>query len=156
MISVDIPGFGALRLAHLVVDFNGTLAENGVMLPGVPDLLRDLSSVLAIHVVTADTFGSAARQLAGLPVNLEVLGADGQGPAKRAYVIGLSADSVVAIGNGRNDEAMLKTAALGIALIQGEGAATATINAATAVCPGIVAALEMLKYPVRLTATLRA
>jgi soluble P-type ATPase len=35
MIALDIPGFGALRLEHLAVDFNGTLAIDGKLLPGV-------------------------------------------------------------------------------------------------------------------------
>jgi soluble P-type ATPase len=70
MISVDIPGFGALELAHLVLDYNGTLAIDGRLLPGVADALLDLAPSLRIHVVTADTFGLAKAELAGLPVEL--------------------------------------------------------------------------------------
>ena len=35
MIAVDIPGYRELRLEHLVLDYNGTLAEDGKLLPGV-------------------------------------------------------------------------------------------------------------------------
>jgi soluble P-type ATPase len=63
------------------------------------------------------------------------------------------------VGNGRNDQLMLKEAALGIAVILEEGAAAATLNAtlnaADVVCTHIVSALELLTNPLRLMATLR-
>ena len=69
MISIDIPGFGPLRLEHLVSDYNGTLAVDGQLLPGVADLLKQLSASVRIHIITADTFGLARAQLEGLPLN---------------------------------------------------------------------------------------
>ena len=39
MIKIDIPDFGRLRLAHLVLDYNGTLAFDGHLLSEVADLL---------------------------------------------------------------------------------------------------------------------
>ena len=66
MIEINIPGFGDLRLSHLVLDFNGTLAVDGRLLPGVGDALTSLASQLAVHVITADTFGLAAAEFAGL------------------------------------------------------------------------------------------
>lgn len=65
MIEINIPGFGNLQLAHLVSDYNGTLAVDGKPLPGVSEALEALSSDIQIHVVTADTFGLAADELAG-------------------------------------------------------------------------------------------
>ena len=75
--------------------------------------------------------------------------------AKRAYVARLGADRVVAIGNGRNDRMMLAAASLGIAVVQGEGAAAETLASADVVAPGIVDALDLLLFPKRLVATLR-
>ena len=40
MIAHKIPGFGALRLEHLVLDYNGTLALDGRLLRGVGPRLR--------------------------------------------------------------------------------------------------------------------
>ena len=40
MISKTIPGFGALRLQHLVLDYNGTLALDGRLPPAVRPRLR--------------------------------------------------------------------------------------------------------------------
>ena len=42
MISISIPGSGSLNLDHLVLDYNGTLAVDGVLLPGVKETLQSL------------------------------------------------------------------------------------------------------------------
>jgi len=156
MISLDIPGFGGLELAHLVLDYNGTLAVDGRLLPGVTEALTGLAPKLQLHVITADTFWLAREQLAALPVELTIVPAENQAAAKLQYVSKLGVTEVVAIGNGRNDEEMMRAVALGIALIQREGASPATVLAADVVCASIVDALELLSNPKRLTATLRA
>jgi len=156
MIEIPIPGDQMLVLEHLVADFNGTLAIDGALLPGVAVGLRNLASRLAIHVVTADTFGAAAPALAGLPVRLAVLHDDGaHAAAKRRYAENLDATRCVAIGNGRNDELLLAAVALGIAVVQREGAARQALQAADLVAPDIGAALDPLMHPSRLVATLR-
>lgn len=156
MISVDIPGFRHLDLAHLVLDYNGTLALDGALLAGVADALKVLAPHLSIHVITADTFGSAAANLRGLPVSRVMAPHKDQHAAKMDYVKGLGAHSVVAIGNGRNDRKMVETAAIGIALIQTEGAAAETIIRADIVCTSILDAFGLLQEPKRLIATLRS
>lgn len=155
MIEIAIPGQDILRLDHLVLDYNGTLAFDGMLLPGVVDMLGRLADRLALHVVTADTFGHAADALHGLPCRLAVLPPGNQNAAKLAYVQGLGASRCVCIGNGRNDRAMLAAARLGIAVVQREGAAVETVLAARMLCPDILSALELLIEPKRLIATLR-
>jgi soluble P-type ATPase len=108
-----------------------------------------------IHVITADTFGKVEEQLAGLPCRIRVLPRDGQDERKLEYVGELGCEGTVCIGNGRNDCLMLRAAALGIAVLQEEGAASAAIGAADAVCPDVVSALDLLRHPLRLIATLR-
>ena len=49
--------------------------------------------------------------------------AQNQAEAKSDYVETLGADTVVAMGNGANDAAMIERAALGIAILGPEGAA---------------------------------
>lgn len=156
MIVIDIPGFRHLHLQHLVLDYNGTLAIDGFVISGVAEMLVALAPDITIHVITADTFGDASDQLAGLPVKLTVLPLGDQAQAKRDFVDGLGADSVFAIGNGRNDRDMLKIAAVGIALLQKEGAAAQAIASADMVCNSILDALNLLRHPKRLTATLRS
>lgn len=156
MIEINIPGFRNLQLAHVVCDYNGTLAVDGKLLPGVRDAITTLSHDIQVHVITADTFGLAAGELAGLPVTLTIIPVESQAEAKLEFVSRLGADTVVAIGNGRNDRKMLSAAALGIALIQKEGASAETLTAADVVASGILDALDLLRNPKRLIATLRS
>jgi soluble P-type ATPase len=124
MLEVAIPGMETLRLAHLVADFNGTLAMDGALLPGVTEALSSLRTNLDIHVVTADTFGRARQSLAGIPCNLLIIPIGGQVAAKLRYVESLGAAQCVCIGNGRNDRLMLAAAGLGIAVMQAGGRST--------------------------------
>jgi len=156
MITVDISGFGVLRLEHLVLDYNGTLAVDGKLLPGSAEAIKSLAEVLRVHVVTADTFGRAAAQLSGLPLELVILSGEAQADQKLEYVKALDVNTVAAIGNGRNDRKMLHAAALGIALIQSEGGAAESIASADIVALSILDALDLLRNPKRLVATLRS
>ena len=156
MISINIPGFRKLELAYLVADYNGTLAVDGYLLPGVAEQLNNLASSLSIYVVTADTFGLAKAELAGLPINLTIAPLESQADMKLEFISRLGSSAVVAIGNGRNDRKMLEAAGLGIALIQRECAATETILSADIVSNSIIDALELLNNPKRLIATLRS
>lgn len=156
MLEVEIPGFGVLRVAHLVLDYNGTLAVDGRLLDGVAAELRALATQLQIHVLTADTFGLAQSELADLPVSLVILPVKAQAEAKLAHVKRLGASAVVAIGNGRNNRKMLKAAALGIVIVQPEGAAAEAVAAGDLVSTSVLHALALLHNPRRLIATLRS
>ncbi|MBN1221399.1 MAG: ATPase P [Anaerolineae bacterium] len=156
MLNITIPGYGELQLAHLVLDYNGTLACDGQLLPGVAERLDVLSAQLSLHVLTADTFGNVKTALAAASPELFILPRDGQDVGKRNYVEKLGADATVCIGNGRNDRLMLQAAALGIAVIQAEGASVAAAQAADVVVSNIQAGLDLLLHPLRLVATLRA
>ena len=155
MIRIEIPGWKLLRLEHLVLDYNGTLACDGDLLTGVRSRLDDLAKHVQIHVLTADTFGKAHVALNGIQCQLCVLPAEHQDTGKLNYVQKIGADNTVCIGNGRNDRLMLKAAALGVLIVGKEGAATDTLMASDVVAPNIVAALDLLLHPLRLVATLR-
>ncbi|KZE33551.1 soluble P-type ATPase [Crenobacter luteus] len=155
MISLDIPGFGQADLRHLVLDFNGTLACDGVLPSRLRARLADAPGGLTVHVLSGDTFGQAARQLGDLPCTLSVLGAHGQAQAKRDYVLRLGAEQTVAIGNGRNDRLMLSAAALGIAVLGPEGCAAQSVQAADLLVRDIDEAFALLAHPLRLVASLR-
>ncbi|MEJ2168953.1 MAG: ATPase P [Desulfobacterales bacterium] len=156
MIEIEIPGFKTLRLNHLVLDYNGTIACDGRLLPGAKAGLSALADVLSIHVLTADTFGQARSFLAEIPCEVSIIAEQYQEISKLTYVNEIGAQHSACIGNGRNDRLMLKEAALGIAVILEEGAAIEALVAADVVCTGIVSALDLLRKPLRLTATLRS
>ncbi|HEX8959686.1 MAG TPA: HAD hydrolase family protein [Solirubrobacterales bacterium] len=156
MLEVEIPGRGPLRLAHLVLDVNGTIALDGVLLPGVADRLRDLGGSLAIHLLTADTHGRQAELDRALGLQATRLTTErSQVEQKAEHIRRLGADQVVAIGNGANDARMLREAALGIAVVGAEGAAVAALREADVVVTDVLAALDLLRNPRRLVATLR-
>jgi P-type E1-E2 ATPase len=156
MIEIAIAGFSNLRLEHLVLDYNGTLAIDGHLIPGVKARLQKLAEDLRVHVITADTFGRVQGALAELDCSVQILQAHGQAEAKRDYVRRLKAEYTVCMGNGRNDRLMLQEAALGVAVILPEGAHGGSLMAADVVCTSILDALDLLQHPLRLTATLRS
>jgi soluble P-type ATPase len=119
-------------------------------------LLAELAGQLQVHVLTADTFGRATAEVAGLPVRLTVVRGGEEAEAKLRYVQSLTATRVVAIGNGRNDVLMLGAAAVGIAVVQREGGAAAAIGAADVIATSVLDALELRRNPRRLMATLRS
>jgi soluble P-type ATPase len=156
MIEIAIPGWKELHLQYLVLDLNGTLSCDGQLLGGARERLIALAARLRIHVLTADTFGQAQGELAGLPCEVTIL-PQGRGDlAKREFVRQLGPEQVVAIGNGRNDRLMLEEAVLGMAVVLREGAAAETLRAADIVLSNIDDALDLLAHPLRLVATLRS
>ena len=155
MITVEIPGFKTFTFHHLVLDVNGTLAKDGHLIEGTIPLLNELRSKLDIHLVTADTHGKQEVINRTLSIEAVKIPADNQVEAKLDYIERLGTESVVAIGNGANDAAMLERAALGIAVVGPEGAAVESVFKAKIVTPDIQSALGLLLYPKRLMATLR-
>lgn len=152
---IAVPGLGELELETLVLDYNGTVAEDGELLPGVAERILDISRSLKVVVLTADTHGTCRAKLEGLPVRVEVIGPGREDSAKRRFVETVGATSCVAVGNGRNDGPMLQAAHVGIAVLQAEGASPAALGAADVVVHDICNALDLLLKPSRLTATLR-
>jgi len=155
MISLDIPGFGHLALEHLVLDYNGTLAFEGRLIPGVAEMIRSLAASLTIHVLTADTRGGCRHFLTGLPVQAHILSSRPEDRAKLDFIKSLGPETCACIGNGRNDRFMLEACALGLAVVGEECAATSALTAADLVAPNILRALGLFVQPLRLMATLR-
>ena len=145
-ISLAPSGRAPLHLRHLVLDYNGTLACRGRLLPGVVERLRALGELVAVHVITLDTFGSARAELAGElaagnGVSLDVVDgcAGGEAEAKLALLQSL----------------MLEAAALSICVMGREGCAVDTLRRAHICVADIGDALDLLLYPESCAATLR-
>ncbi len=155
MKTYHIPGLGRLEIIHLVLDYNGTIARDGALLPEAAERMAALAQDLTVHVVTADTFGSVRAELAGLPCAVAVLPPGNQAEAKRDFVRELGAERCAAVGNGRNDRLMLAEAALGMCVMGDEGASVQTLTSAHVATRSIAEALDLLLHPLRLTATLR-
>jgi soluble P-type ATPase len=153
MIQIEIPQRGMIELQHAVFDVNGTLAVDGILIPGVADQLKRLASQLAIHILTAGTHGKLAElaQSLGYPLQIISSGAD-----KANYIRQLGEANVIAFGNGANDAEMLGLAAIGVAVITTEGVAASALQAADVLTLGPLDAIDLVLKPKRLVATLRS
>lgn len=158
-IDLDIPGFGKLELRRLVSDYTGTCSFGGKITRGVERRLIALSELLDIHVLTADTFGTAAEELRNIPMKLVRLEPGEEDVRKRDYVLRQEPPHAVALGNGLNDRLLLKTVkeagGLAIAVENGEGCGVETLLNASLFVTGVENALDLLLEPDRLKATLR-
>ncbi len=156
MLEVDVPGWQRFRLDELVLDVNGTLTCDGVLLPAIRERVAAMRSILEVRLLSADTFGRLESIAAELGVAAQRLAhGEPEAPQKARFVRDLGAERVVAIGNGANDVAMLSEAALGIAVLGPEGLAVPALLAADVLVASIDDALELLLNPKRLIATLR-
>jgi P-type E1-E2 ATPase len=155
MIELHIPGRETVQLDHLVCDVNGSLALDGQLVEGVQRSIALLRDRLTVHLLTADTHGRQVHIDRQLGLQAVLIQPGDEAGQKRDYVRKLSADRVVAIGQGSNDSGMLAEAALGIAILSPEGLAVETLVAADLVMPSMQAALELLEKPLRIVATLR-
>jgi soluble P-type ATPase len=153
VIEIEIPGFGMVRLEHLVSDFTGTLSVDGILIPKVEASLNKLTEVLKIHILTADTFGKAQAALKDVNCELHILNGENHDVQKEVNKLGV--ESVVALGNGKNDRKMLKAAKIGIAVTEGEGCAVDAIMAADIHVRAALDGLDLLLNTKRCKATLR-
>lgn len=155
MLEVVIPGRPILRFSHIVMDFNGTMAVDGVLLPGVEDRLNRLAGFLSVHILTADTCGTVHDACRGINAQVGVLAEVVGAKEKQRFVNELGAEAVVAVGNGANDALMLAAAGLGIAVVGPEGACAKTLVGADIVVINVNDGLDLLLNPRRLVASWR-
>ena len=155
MLEIDIPGFGIVKLEHLVSDFTGTLSFDGKLLTGVKKQLNQIAKFLKIHILTADTFGKARQEIEGVQCEIHILSGKNHDIQKEKYIKKLGAEAVVAFGNGSNDRRMLKAARIGIAVSLGEGCAVNALVSADILVTSAKDGLDLLLNPKRCKATLR-
>jgi soluble P-type ATPase len=158
-IAIDIPGYGLRQIHTMLSDYTGTLARGGRVEAPVRELLAQLTDTLDIHIVTADTFGTAAHELQGLSLHCHRLEGDHHDRQKQEYGERLGLERCVVLGNGNNDCLLLQAAqeagGLAIAVDNGEGCATAALLRSDLFIVGAVNALTLLLEPNGCKATLR-
>jgi soluble P-type ATPase len=155
MISLDIPGREKLTLRNIVLDFNGTIALDGVLLSGVQNKLNSISEILDVYIITADTFGTVLSSCSSIKCKLTVLTEKIGSYEKLKFIESLGLQETAAIGNGNNDLLMLEKAALGILVTGPEGSSAKALMAADLVVNDIITGLDLFLNPKRLVATLR-
>ena len=154
MLTVQIPGREDLNLSHLILDYNGTIALDGELIEEIRPRLVQLANQLEIHVITADTHGTATAACEGLPVRVLSFPTVQVGEIKAREAQKLTG-GVAGIGNGLNDIAMSEVCDLSICVIGREGCCGALISHCDVVVTSITDALDLLLHTHRLRATLR-
>ena len=155
MLELNIPGFGELQIKNVVFDMNGTLAVDGIISDETSATLIELAKSLELYVLTADTHGTFKEMSAGLPITGRITNNPIAAGEKLALVQELGPEQTIAMGNGNNDVLMLEAAAIGIVVMDGEGASSKAIAAGDLVVRNTAEALAMLQHPKRLVAGLR-
>ncbi|MGN0838602.1 MAG: HAD family hydrolase [Pyramidobacter sp.] len=155
MIVVEIPGREKpLQIEHAVLDYNGTIAVDGVLLPEAARRIKELLTLVKVHVLTADTYGTVRAQCAPLGVEVHTFPRAGAGMCKREIAAALQGGTAC-FGNGYNDIPMFDLADLAVAVVEGEGACAALLPHADVVVRSAAEGLDLLLKPQRLRATLR-
>lgn len=154
MLKINIPGREELVLNHLILDYNGTIAEDGEIIESIRSRLAELAKELSICVITADTHGTAAKKCEGLPLEVLTFPTTQVGAIKAQEAMKLSG-GVITIGNGFNDIPMSDAADLSICVIGREGCCGALLAHTDIVVTSIDDALDLLLKTGRVRATLR-
>ena len=68
MIRIEIPGWESLDICHIVMDYNGTAAVDGVFLAEAEERILKLKEMAQLYILTADTYGTVKEQCCGLGI----------------------------------------------------------------------------------------
>ena len=155
MISIEIAGWGNLEIDNVVFDLNGTLAEDGRLIPGVKEKIESLAAKVNIYILTADTHGTGGAEVQALKAELVTIPANESKNGKRDFLHTLRPEATLSVGNGNNDAFILKDSVLGIAVLGKEGLSLAAMKNADLVVKDVFDAMDLLLKPKRMIATLR-
>lgn len=153
--NCEIVGFGNLKIENIIFDYNGTIACNGIVSEEVLNELINLSQIYNVWVLTADTYGTVTEGMKDTGVSVKILVTDNGTVEKNDFLLELGVSSTIAIGNGSNDSEMLKNSKVGICVIGREGASVKALSSADVIVNSIGDAINLIKNPKALIATLR-
>lgn len=154
--EINIPGRGIIQIKNLLLDFNGTIACDGEIIPIVKEKIEAINKRgIKVQVVTADTHGTVGVQCASMPVEIQIFNNANAVENKRVIVEKLGAEQCICIGNGFNDGQMFEACAVSIIVIGEEGCSAKSLLKADIVTKNIENAFDMILKPSRMIATLR-
>jgi P-type E1-E2 ATPase len=143
-----------LRISTLILDLNGTLAIDGVIISGVKERILKIQELgIKVILLSGDTMGTAQNIANELQVQLiHTKNAED----KMNIALQFEKNNLAAIGNGKIDLKLFQNVGLSILTLQSEGVYTPTLLASTIIVPSIIDALDLFLKPLRLKATLRS
>ncbi len=153
--KIEIPGYKTLELKTLLLDYNGTIATDGMIPDSVKERIKKLAAEFQILVLTADTHGTARKQCEGLPLEVCTFPVGNAADYKEEILQKCGGETCVCMGNGRNDIKMFQGAALSIAIMDTEGMCSALLRESDICVTSIENGLDLLLNPKRIVADLR-
>ncbi len=154
MINIDIQGWENVTVENVVLDLNGTIATDGKISNDVKEKIKLLSQKVKVYILTADTQGTASDESKDIGIELVKIPEEDSMNKKITFFKGLNLDRTIAIGNGNNDQLILREASLGIAVLGDEGLSSLALRNADILVKSIHDALDLFLKPKRLIATL--
>ena len=61
MIEMNVHGRGIFQIEYLVCDVNGTLAVDGILIPGLKTALQKIQDRIKVYLITANTHGNQKK-----------------------------------------------------------------------------------------------
>jgi len=153
MIAIQRPGQPPLEAYFLLIAFEGTLATDRRVHPKAKDKINLLSKRLKIYVLTTSERDAMEEALRRVKAEVVFIPEGGASEAKLGLLRQLGRERAVALGSGLSDVPMLEEAALGICVLNREGAVAEAITKADLVVMNILDALDFLLKPLRQKAT---
>ena len=151
---IDIPGWGSVDVENIVIDLDGTMATDGKIPLEVKEKISALSHLAKIYIITANAQAPANGEISGMKAELIKVSNEDSKRAKLDFLKTLNLEMTVTIGNGSNEQLILKEAALGIAVLGDEGLSVSAMKSADIVVKSIQNALDLFLKPKRLITTL--
>jgi soluble P-type ATPase len=149
----SIPGRQPMEIKTVILDLNGTLTIDGMMIDGVKERIEKLrSEALRLFLFSGDTQGTGAAIARDLGLEFRLTP---DANAKAAEAKTLEPETAATIGNGAIDLELFKTVRLRILTLQAEGVSPQTLLESDIVVPSVNDALDLFLKPKRLIATLR-
>jgi len=155
VININVPGRCTYTIKNIIFDYNGTIAVNGKISDVTRKKLSLLCNMADVYVLTADTYGSAAKECEGLNLTLKTFPKDNAADYKAKIVEELGKDKTICFGNGYNDLKMFEVASISVAVLENEGMCGALLREATIFVKSIDDGINLLLNTNALIATLR-
>ena len=154
--EINIPGRDVIKIKNLLLDYNGTIACDGKLIPSVKEKIEAVHEKgIRVQVVTADTHGTVSNQCANMPIEIQIFDNSNAADHKREIVEKLGAEQCICIGNGFNDGQMFEACSIAIIVVGEEGCSAKSLMNADIVCKSIEDAFDLILKPSRIIATLR-
>lgn len=155
---IDIPNYGKITISNVIFDVNGTIQFKGRVSRKIIKRIKKLKKFYNIYLISADTRGNLNELAKILQVNYIRISSPttSEAEAKNNELLKLGKGETVTIGNGINDNLMLKNAIIGIAIIGEEGSTQQTLLNSDIIFTKIIDAIDFLLDEKIMIATLRA